>query len=306
MVYIDGREVRRITDEEERKVDEILGPWSRRRRMKRRGTREISKEKKQIDYQFLIKKARIEANRLRPGYSPLRDISIFLDRFLNVNPTVTKRFAPWFQHSPLVSGSEPGLSYGPSSFVSPKHLERPIVPKPIKPGGYGVKRRPASRWEAKVISPPECILFKIDHFARYPQKLSENNAPVNKTETIIVPNGKNSYPSTATSTPSSEVITTTKQTLLQFLAKSLADPELVRTLKEIEKAHLGHAPLQSYSKKEGTPVPNEPDFLPDPVAKWFTRTTEEPNDVEEHLSFLPDEICTAHMKKSSIKRLTHI
>ncbi|RCN51919.1 pepsin inhibitor-3-like repeated domain protein [Ancylostoma caninum] len=269
-VFIDNKMVRVLTDDEEMQVDSILGPWSRRRVKRDIASKDIKE----------------------PGFSPLRDISIFLDRFLKINPTVTKRFAPWFEQSPLVSGREPIPAYGPSFYptnyqdptpAKPNEhttvYKYPLPPKPIKPGRYGVKRRPTSRWDAK---------------------FSKNHTSTNKPGPIHVSNYELPWPRTSTSSP--EESTTTAQTLLQLLAKSLTDPELVKTLTELERSAPGVLPVQSYTNKEGTPTPQEPDYLPNPVVQWFARTVDGPNSVNEHLSFLPDEICTAHMKRNAKRR----
>ncbi|KIH49686.1 pepsin inhibitor-3-like repeated domain protein [Ancylostoma duodenale] len=265
-VFIDNKMVRVLTDDEEVQVDSILGPWSWRRVKRDVASKDIKE----------------------PGFSPLRDISIFLDRFLNINPTVTKRFTPWFEQSPLVSGREPIPAYGPSFYPSnyqdptPSKVNKysanskyPAPSKPIKPGRYGVKRRPTSRWDAK---------------------FSKNNT----SGPVRVSNYELPWPVTSTSSPEESI--TTAQTLLQLLAKSLTDPELVKTLTELERQPSGMLPMQTFTNKEGTPAPQEPDYLPNPVVQWFARTVDEPNSVNEHLSFLPDEICTAHMKRTTRRR----
>ncbi|EYC23311.1 hypothetical protein Y032_0015g2583 [Ancylostoma ceylanicum] len=219
-VFIDNKMVRVLTDDEEVQVDSILGPWSRKRLVMRDVADKYTKE---------------------PGFSPLRDISILLDRFLNINPTVTKRFAPWFEQSPLVSGREPIPAYGPSFYPSnyqdplpPKpnkqsaNINYHIPPKPIKPGGYGVKRRPTSRWDAK---------------------FSGNNTSTNEPGPVRVSKYEVPWPASSTSSP--EVPTTTAQTLLQLLAKPLTDPDLVKTLTELERSSPGMLPpVQSYSNNE--------------------------------------------------------
>ncbi|KAL6736843.1 hypothetical protein Aduo_007148 [Ancylostoma duodenale] len=213
-VFIDNKMVRVLTDDEEVQVDSILGPWSWRRVKRDVASKDIKE----------------------PGFSPLRDISIFLDRFLNINPTVTKRFTPWFEQSPLVSGREPIPAYGPSFYPSnyqdptPSKVNKysanskyPAPSKPIKPGRYGVKRRPTSRWDAK---------------------FSKNNT----SGPVRVSNYELPWPVTSTSSP--EESTTTAQTLLQLLAKSLTDPELVKTLTELERQPSGMLPMQTFTNKE--------------------------------------------------------
>ncbi|VDM79688.1 unnamed protein product [Strongylus vulgaris] len=321
-VYINSNLVRLLTDEEEEKIENLMGPWiERTRRMKDSPNKE-------------------------PGFSPLRDISIFLDRFLKVNPAVTKsclarirlatqtqsyrlvyfhlvaqRKCSFTKRQPLESIQICPMLFDPYKTSNPNTIlsscvfspDRPAemviykkttfkthsdlphgtplqqphlgntstttTQKTAKPQGFGIKRRPKSRWDAK--------------FAR-------SAPPMSKPILTSQENQKSKM-----STSPSDTVSSTGQTLLQLLTKTLTDSELLRTLRELEQIPAAaaaparpppFASMEGYSNKED-PTVQEPDYLPHPVMQWFAKTTEEPDDAQ--LSALPDEICTAHMKPPS-------
>ncbi|KHJ83397.1 hypothetical protein OESDEN_16906 [Oesophagostomum dentatum] len=81
----------------------------------------------------------------------------------------------------------------------------------------------------------------------------------------------------------------------------------MNTLKELEQLEVG-APVRPQHPASAMSYPHtgiqstvKPDFLPHPAVQWFAQSTGSPNSVEEPLSLLPDEICTAHLKPPTKK-----
>ncbi|CAJ0604826.1 unnamed protein product [Cylicocyclus nassatus] len=275
-VYMNSNLVRLLTGDEEEKIDNIMNSWSTRmRKMK---------------------------DSPGPGLSPLRDISMFLDRILKVSPAVTKRFDPWFEQSPLISGKAAHPGYDITTNQTSIETTTTGMPqKTLKPSGL-VRRRSKNRWDAKFIrsAPPiSTPIFSRKENIPKSFELTKGAPPISP----ILPQEQD-FPKSEIPSPSPERIKSTGQTLLQLLTKTLTDPELMRTLRELEQipaASLARPRISSavnnYYDKDGSTT-QEPEFLPNPMIQWFAKTTKGPERNPEP-TVLPNEICTAHMKPPS-------